>query len=81
MVIKMKRGTDHEWTVVKYKDNMFYMAQCKCGYMFLCSNFDAEERRVLLHPEWLYNYCPVCGARKLRYNPEPIKLDQSWLDE
>jgi len=75
----MKRGTDHEWQIVQYKGDIALYARCKCGYRYACSQskrapdgtwtFEQEVR-------WLHNYCPQCGARKLRYNENVVKLDE-----
>ena len=32
----MKRGTDHEWLVVKYKNDGAVYAKCKCGFEYDC---------------------------------------------
>ena len=75
----MKRGTDHEWLVVKYKGDGAVYARCKCGF-----EYDGGESRcredgtwtMAQYPTIIYPYCPYCGARKKRYNEEPEKLDE-----
>lgn len=75
----MKRGTDHEWHVVKYKNDGAVYARCKCGYEYNCG----QSRRmkdgawsIKQYPTIMYPYCPSCGARKKRYNEETEKLDK-----
>ena len=33
----MKRGTDHEWQLVKYSGDVAIYAECKCGHYYYCS--------------------------------------------
>ena len=78
--MKMKRGTDHEWIVVKYKDNGAVYARCKCGFEYDCGRSKRMEDgtwSLKQYPTIMYVYCPNCGARKKLYNEEPIKLDKN----
>jgi len=75
--MRVKRGKDRFWKVVKYQGDGAYYATCKCGYKYCCG--DCISRRK--DEEWiLYQYCPCCGARKKEYNPEVIKLDIDICD-
>lgn len=70
--MKMKRGTDHFWTIRKYPGDSAWYAGCKCGYEYNCSKTEwitypdgtTAFKTVL---SFLYRYCPVCGARKKKY--------------
>lgn len=80
--MKMKRGTDHEWLVIKYKGDGSVYARCKCGFEYNCG----KSRRMkdgtwsmTQYPTIMYQYCLYCGARKKRYNEEPEKLDEFRL--
>lgn len=70
----MKRGKDHVWRFCKYKGDAAYYARCKCGFRYGC--YKIGEFGVIPAPEKLYYYCPHCGAKKLRYIPEPIYIDK-----
>lgn len=73
----MKRGTDHEWHVIKYKGDAGLYARCKCGFEYGCSRRKRMEDGTLKQwPTVMYPYCPCCGARKKRYNEVPEKLDK-----
>ena len=75
----MKRGTDHEWLVVKYKGDGAVYARCKCGFEYNCGKSRRMEDgtwTMAQYPTIIYSYCPYCGARKKRYNEEPEKLDE-----
>ena len=77
--MKMKRGTDHEWFVVKYKDDVAVYARCKCGFEYNCGQSRRMEDgtwSIKQYPSIMYRYCPWCGARKKRYNEEAEKLDK-----
>ena len=82
-----KRGVDHTWQVVRYKDDTAFYAKCnspKCGYHYNCGSYLRDSDSSLLNrqiPTLFYPYCPVCGARKLRYNDEPILIDKFSWDE
>ena len=79
----MKRGTDHNWEIRKYKGDICYYARCKCSFQYCCSS------SVRIHDEpggsqqiinKIYPYCPQCGARKKWYNEEPIKFDKFFWE-
>ena len=75
----MKRGTDHEWVVVKYKNGDAVYARCKCGFEYDCGKSKRLEDgtwSIKQYPTIMYPYCPWCGARKKRYNEEPVRLDE-----
>lgn len=70
--MRVIRGKDRFWKVVKYIGDGAYYANCKCGYEYTCG--DIMNRRE--DEKWtLYSYCPYCGARKKEYNPEVIKTN------
>lgn len=62
----MKRGTDHTWQLVKYKEDAATFARCKCGFRYPCTR---PLERV---PSIFYRYCPYCGARKKYYSEDVI---------
>lgn len=70
--MRMKRGTDHNWCVEAYTDTPALSAACKCGFRYWVSEFDPRTMQAYLVSEYLYHFCPQCGAKKLRYNPKPI---------
>lgn len=75
----MKRGTDHDWLVVKYKVDCAVYAKCKCGFEYNCGKSKRLEDgawSIKQYPTIMYPYCPWCGARKKRDNEEPEKLDK-----
>lgn len=75
----MKRGTDHDWLVVKYKNDAAVYARCKCGFEYNCGKsrrLEDESWSMTQYPTIMYLYCPCCGAKKKRYNEEPVKLDK-----
>ena len=75
----MKRGTDHEWLVVKYKGDGAVYARCKCGFEYDCGKSRCREDgtwTMAQYPTIIYPYCPYCGARKKLYNEEPERLDR-----
>lgn len=77
--MKMKRGTDHEWFVVKYKGDVAVYARCKCGFEYNCGQSRRMEDgtwSTKQYPSIMYRYCPWCGARKKRYNEEAEKVDK-----
>lgn len=75
----MKRGTDHNWQVVRYIGDSALYARCKCGYRYICSSNTKNKDGTLSFKQTitiLHHYCPNCGARKKWYNEEPIKLKE-----
>jgi hypothetical protein len=80
--MKMKRGTDHNWNIRKYKGDIAFYAHCRCSFQYVCSTDAKTEdgmrttRQIISK---IYLYCPQCGARKKWYNEEPIRIDKfSW---
>ena len=75
-----KRGTDHSWDFIKYSGDLAYYARCKCGFQFSCyKNTELGVLDTQPAPEYLYRYCPSCGARKKRYESEVIHIKGfSW---
>lgn len=74
-----KRGTDHKWKIVKYKDDCAVYARCKCGFEYDCGRskrFEDGTWSFKQYPEFMYLYCPQCGARKKYYNETPEKIDR-----
>jgi hypothetical protein len=68
--MRVKRGKDRFWKVLKYQGDAAYYANCKCGYEYCCGNSVNRHN----YKDWtIYMYCPCCGARKKEYNPEVIK--------
>ena len=70
-----KRGTDHSWEFVKYSGDACYYARCKCGFRFSCCKqkwFTIPKWEPA--PEYLYHYCPDCGARKKWYKDEVVYI-------
>lgn len=81
--MKMKRGTDHNWEIRRYKGDTAWYAHCKCGYQYACSQRKRNNDGTLSFENeigWLGNYCPNCGARKKWYNEIPIKMEK-WIYE
>ena len=79
--MKMKRGTDHNWEVRRYKCDLAWYAHCKCGYQYNCSRPLRNEDGSWNFKQYvaiIYPYCPNCGARKKYYNEEPIRVDKDW---
>lgn len=81
----MKRGTDHNWQIVKYKGDIAIYAKCKCGFHYNCGGSKRGQDGVWsltqeVKSEKIYPYCPFCGARKKYYNDNCIfKIDKySW---
>lgn len=71
----MKRGTDHTWQLVKYKEDMAIYAKCKCKFRYACSENKRNEDGTFSFkqiPTLFYPYCPNCGARKKYYTDEII---------
>lgn len=74
------RGTDHCWSFVKYSDDQAIYAKCSCGFAYKCDKPPQPPKVLPLdpYPEKLYNYCPLCGARKTKYYPEVKKIKTLW---
>lgn len=75
----MKRGTNHDWVVIRYKGDVAIYARCKCGFEYDCGKSKRLEDgsfSITQYPAIMYQYCPWCGVRKKRYNEEPIKLEK-----
>ena len=78
----MKRGTDHNWEIVKFNGDIALYALCKCGFRYPCSS-STQNTDGSWSPKQevtkIYPYCPLCGARKKRYSADVVKLDRySW---
>lgn len=76
------RAIDHYWQFVKYKGNEAYYAKCSCGFQYVCDKSKFENYHIprTPDPEQLYNYCPICGARKTKYYPESVYIDKYWFE-
>lgn len=71
--MKGKRGTDHEWNLVKYDGDGAIYAECRCGHYYNCGRDLKNKDGLSLFkqiPTIFYPYCPCCGARKKRFNSE-----------
>ena len=80
--MKNKRGTDHNWQIIRYKDDICLYARCKCGFDYACSINKRKEDGTLsfiqeVVPNKIYPYCPYCGAKKKTYDSEVTKLDKN----
>lgn len=74
--MKKGRRKDHIWKFYKYKGDIAYYAHCSCGFKYGCSkNETIGVIKQIIAPERLYPYCPHCGSRKTKYEPEIIKVD------
>ena len=77
--MKMKRGTDHNWEIRRYKADLTWYAHCKCGYQYGCSRSLRNEDGSWNFKQYiaiLHAYCPNCGARKKYYNELPILMKE-----
>ncbi len=77
--MKGKRGTDHNWQVIKYRGDMAIYARCKCGFEYCCSHDKRKEDGTWTFEQeidYFYYYCPFCGARKNTRDAEVTKLDR-----
>ena len=75
--MRVIRGKDAHWKVVKYIGDGAFYATCKCKYEYCCGDNMNRKEDIT----WtLYRYCPECGARKKWYNSEVIKLDEDIVD-
>lgn len=78
---KNKRGTDHGWTIIKYKGDGALYAKCLCGFHYNCSGSKRKPDGTWsliqeIKQEKLYPYCPNCGARKKYYSDIIIHVDK-----
>ena len=71
----MKRGTDHSWTLVRYKFDIAIYALCGCGYHYICSKTEGGGLKQVVDENKLFPYCPVCGARKKNYSTEVVQKE------
>ena len=77
--MKKGRRKDHLWRFVKYRGVIGIYARCSCGFIYPCSKTedpDHDNLRMVIDENRMYNYCPICGARKTRYDPEIKKIDK-----
>ena len=77
----MKRGTDHNWEIVKYKGDIALYAKCRCGYHYCCSSSLKNEdgtwsMKQIVDDRKIFPYCPICGARKKTYSHDIKKFDK-----
>lgn len=72
------RAIDHIWNFVKYKGDAAVYAKCSCGFRYSCGKSRDNEHPLPIEPDLnkLYPYCPLCGARKTKYNPEMVRIDK-----
>lgn len=77
--MKNKRGTDHNWQIIKYNGDMALYAKCKCGFRYCCSsnirNIDGSWS-IKQEITKIYPYCPCCGVRKKTYDSEINKINK-----
>ena len=76
-----KRGTDHEWKLIKYSGDLAIYAECKCGHYYNCGrNIRNEDGSWSVNqiPTVFYPYCPCCGARKKRHSK---KIEKKPMEE
>ena len=83
-MIRIFRGRDHIWHLVKYKADIAIYAKCKCGWHFPCK-VQKPIAKVLYgvddDVENYYSYCPACGARKLWKSNDIKQIDKfAWED-
>lgn len=74
---KNKRGTDHEWNLVRFHGDAAIYAECKCGYYYSCGENERDEDgswSIHLIPTIFYPYCPSCGSRK-KYHSKIVKKE------
>lgn len=79
--MKNKRGTDHNWQIIKYKGDIAIYAKCKCGFYYNCSESIRNEdgswspiQEVKINK--IYPYCPWCGVKKKTYDNEITKINK-----
>ena len=64
----MSKLDNHIWQFVKYKGDCALYAKCSCGFRYsCCRNANSTGLHMVIAPEKLYNYCPMCGTRKTGY--------------
>ena len=71
--MRVKRGKDRWWRMIRYKGDLAIYAKCKCGFIYNCSTFNTNEYKTKIN--LLYHYCPQCGAYKKWYENEPKMID------
>jgi hypothetical protein len=55
VAMRVKRGKDRFWKVLKYQGDAAYYANCKCGYEYCCGNSVNRHN----YKDWtIYMYCP-----------------------
>ena len=69
-----RNKSDHQWHIKKFKGDLAVYAYCKCGFSY--GSYYQKGLNCYLDPSKLYPYCPICGAKKRTYNPEPEKVDR-----
>ena len=70
------RAIDHVWEFVKYKGDLCFYARCSCGFRYGCWKSKPGTLITEPAPEKLYNYCPLCGARKTKYSIRNERIDK-----
>ena len=76
--MKGKRGTDHTWQLIKYGGDLAIYVECKCGFSYACSDSKRNEDGSWSFEQevnYLYPYCPYCGARKKWQSKEIERRD------
>lgn len=83
--MKLKRGTDHSWKLVKYKGDIAIYAKCKCKYHYNCSRGGVGSNNsgdvFKQKPSIFYPYCPMCGARKKWYTEEIEEINKYEFEQ
>ena len=66
----MKPRKIQPWIIIKYPEDIALYAKCSCGFQYAASqnkrNIDGTvnfEQKI----DKLYNYCPNCGLKKVKY--------------
>ena len=74
----MKRGTDHNWEMRRYRGDTAIYAHCKCGFEYNCSKNVNEDGywKTIINTHYIFWYCPRCGARKKTYDTQITKIDR-----
>ena len=44
----MKRGTDHNWEIRRYRGDIALYAHCKCGFFYSCSTHKKMKIKVIV---------------------------------